>query len=148
MNHFQVIESDTLSWPATFAAPTTRFRLFVAADVTDCSTELISKFVLAALKRGMVYFCGWGPDCERFHDIVDEEIVADDIGERMFAAKNGHDTIMTTWHATHTLEEALDFFVHWTKPDGEFAQDSECWVAVCVNNSEWATSIRGFFELI
>jgi len=148
MNQFHVIESDTLSWPLTFVSPTTRFRLFVAADVTAGSTEVISKFVLAALKGGMVYFCSWGPDCERLHDMVNEEIVADEIGGRLFASKNGHDTIVTTWHEIHTLEEALDFFVRLAKPDGEFAKDGECWVAVCVNNPEWATSIRRVFELI
>jgi len=70
----------------------------------------------SALKSGMVYFCAWGPDCERFHGIVDEVVVEDDIGERLFFGKNRSDTIMTTWHDDEPLNEALDFFVNLTCP--------------------------------
>lgn len=120
--------------------------MFVAADVTRESTEAMSKFAYSALKTGMVYFCAWGPGCERFHDIVDGVVVADDIGERLFVGKNPSDTIMTTWHDDEPIDEALDFFVNFTCPAG-FERNSNFWLAVCLNNGEWAAEIQRRLEL-
>lgn len=114
----------------------------MAADVTGDTTEVISEFTLAALKRGMVYFSSWGPDCSRFHDIVDEVILGDDLEERLFVGANAEDHILTTWHERDRLHEALDFFINWAQPTGDFKIDSDYWVAVCVNNPEWAAVIR------
>lgn len=47
------------------------------------STKTVSEFAQAALKSGMVYSAGWGLDCERSHDIVDEVVVEDEIGQRL-----------------------------------------------------------------
>ena len=118
----------------------------MAADVTRTPTELISEFANAALTSGMVYFCAWGQDCERFHDIVDELIVEDEIGARLFAGADAGDTIMTTWHKADTLEEALDFFINLAEPTSGLDRNSDYWVAVCVNNSEWAAEIRRRLE--
>jgi hypothetical protein len=141
-DQFSVIDVATLSWPAVLQIPSRRFRLFVAADVTRDTTEVISEFTLAALKSGMVYFCAWGPDCSRFHDIVDEVILGDDLDERLFVGQDPDDLIMTTWHERDPLNEALDFFINWAQPSGNFRIDSDHWVAVCVNNPEWAAEIR------
>jgi hypothetical protein len=127
---FCVFHLDSLKWPADIQIPSGRFRLFVAADVTRASTELMSEFAHSALKNGMVYFCAWGLDCERFHDIVDEVVVEDDIGERLFVGKNRSDTIMTTWHDDEPLDEALDFFVSLTCPTAGFERNSNFWVAM------------------
>ena len=81
---FSVVQANSLIWPADVQIPNGRFRLFVAADVTGLSTKLMSEFAVAVLKSGMVYFCAWGPGCELFHDIVDELIVEDEIGKRLF----------------------------------------------------------------
>ena len=64
---------------------------------------------LWALRSGMVYFCAWGPGCERFHDIVDEVVVEDQMGERIFVGNNESDTIMTTWHDDEPLHEVSIF---------------------------------------
>ena len=142
MAHFSVIELDSLHWPSSLRIPSRRFRLFIAADVTGISTEMIADFAHNALKSGMVYFCSWGPDCERFHDIVDELVVADELGEGMFVALDPDDVIMTTWHDDESLEEALDFFVNYSCPTDGFAPDSDYWLAFCVNNSAWTEKIR------
>jgi len=63
----------------------------------------VGEIAHSALAKGMVYFCVWGPDCGRFHDIVDETVTLDEIGERRFAAPNRHDTIMTTNHSMKLL---------------------------------------------
>ena len=141
-DHFCVVELTSLSWPANLNIPLQRFRLFVAADTTGCAPEALAEFADAALKQGMVYFCAWGHDCERFHDIVDEVIVEDDLGKRLFVGPNPKDTVMTTWHERDTLDEALDFFFNLACPTDGFVVDSDCWLAICVNNSEWASIIR------
>jgi len=145
-NRFYFVESESLIWPSSIPIPHGRFRLFVAADVTRASTELISEFAYAALTSGMVYFCAWGQDCERFHDIVDELIVEDEIGAHLFAGADAGDTIMTTWHEADTLDEALDFFINLAEPTSGLDRNSDYWVAVCVNNSEWAAEIRRRLE--
>ena len=81
---FSVVQIDSLRWPIDIQIPNGRFRLFVAADVTGLSTKLMSEFAVAAMKSGMVYFCAWGPGCERFHDIVDEVVVEDQIRRAYF----------------------------------------------------------------
>jgi hypothetical protein len=135
---FAVIQVPELNSPPALKIPSKRFRLFVAANITDVSTEMVSDFALAALNQGMVYFCSWGPDCERFHDIVDEVLVEDDIGEQKFAGPNSSDVIMTTWHAKDSLEDAIDFFATCAAPTDGFASDSDFRLVICVANQQWA----------
>jgi len=142
-----VVELASLNWPTNLQIPSKRFRLFVAADTNSSTTEVIERFVEAVLKAGMVYFSAWGPDCERFHDIVDEVVVSDQIGDRLFTGPNEGDTIMTTWHEDETLDEACDFFTNLAIPTAGFEADSDYWVAVCVDNPEWAATIRRQLEL-
>jgi hypothetical protein len=135
---FAVVQVPDLNWPPALEIPSTRFRLFVAANTTDASTKALSDFALAALNQGMVYFCSWGPDCERFHDIVDEVVVEDDIGAQKFAGPNSRDTVMTTWHAKDSLEDAIDFFATCAVPTDGFAPDSDFRLVICVANQQWA----------
>jgi len=146
-NHFHLIELARLSWPTILGIPSRRFRLLVVADVTEIPTDIISQFANAALKSGMVYFCAWGPGCERFHDIVDEVCVEDDLGARLFVGPNSHDVIMTTWHPNDTLDEAVEYLINSASawPTDGFTADSDLWIAICINNSEWAATIRRLF---
>jgi hypothetical protein len=98
----------------------------------------MSEFATAALNNGMVCFCAWGCDCERFHDIVDEAIVKDELGERRWAGPNADDTIMTSWHARDSLAGALDFFATCAVTTAGFKADSSFRLVVCVGNSDWA----------
>jgi len=54
--NFSVIELAELKWPTTLNLPTKRFRLFVAADVTELSANALADFGRSALRSGMVYF--------------------------------------------------------------------------------------------
>jgi hypothetical protein len=141
-----IAELTSLRWPLSLEIPSKRFRLLVAADMTDIPVDLIREFAHAALERGMVYFCAWGPGCERFHDILDELVVADDIGERQFAGPNDQDTIMTAWHDDETLDEALDFFVNMSHPTDGFESESDYWLAICLDNPEWAATSKRCFK--
>jgi hypothetical protein len=135
---FEVIRLPELKWPISTPLPSGRFRLFVAADVSNVSVDAISEFASAALSKGMVYFSAWGRDCERFHDIVDEIIVEDDLGERRFVGPTADDAVMTTWHKKETLEEALDFFTTFAVPTDGFAANSSFRLVICVGNPDWA----------
>ncbi len=90
----------------------------------------------------MVYFCAWGPDGGTFHDIVDEDILGDDLGEGKFKGPDERDEIMTTWHESDSLEDALDFFVNLAIPTDGFVENSNCWFAVSVNNPKWAETLK------
>ena len=94
----------------------------------------------------MVYFCAWGPGCEKFHDIVDEQIVANELDERSSGAPTEADTVMTTWHQDESLEEALDFFVTRAHPTNGLEPDSGACVAICVNSPEWAQVVRRLLD--
>jgi hypothetical protein len=135
---FVVIQVPDLNWPPTLNIPSKRFRLFVAANIADVSTQMVSDFALAALNQGMVYFCSWGPDCERFHDIVDEVLMEHDIDKQKFAGPNSSDIIMTTWHEKDSLEDAIDFFATCAVPTDGFASVSDFRLVICVANQQWA----------
>jgi hypothetical protein len=106
------------------------------------TVDAISAFASAALNKGAVYVCCWGPDCERFHDIVDEVLLEDDLGERRFVGPDDSSIVMTTWHEHDELDEALNFFTKFAHPAGTFEPDSDYWLAVSVDNAEWVALIR------
>jgi hypothetical protein len=139
---FFAVEVASLAWPPDMRIASKYFRLFVAADTRDLSADQIGEFAENALRKGMAYCCAWGPGCERFHDIVDEMIVIDQIGEQHFTSPTRHDTIMTTWHADETLEEALDFFLRLAWPTPWYETESNSWIALSVANPEWTHVIR------
>jgi len=144
--HFEVVHSGVLQWPATLQLPSSRFRLFVAANVEEVSTEAISDFALAALSKGMVYFCAWGCGCERFHDIVDEVFIKDYVGERKFVGPRSSDVVMTTWHDCEELEEALDFFARYAVPTEGLEPESDFRLIICINNADWVTAANRFLQ--
>ena len=141
---FAVINIPDLRWPTSFRAPSNRFRLFVAADSVNISTDAISDFASGALNAGMVYLCAWGLGCERFHDTVDELVVEEEIGDGRFRGSTENDVIMTTWHDHESLQEALSFFATSARPTDGFTADSSFWFVVCVDNAQWAASAKQF----
>jgi hypothetical protein len=143
---FEVIQLPELKWPTSLRSSSGRFRLFVAADIHDIGTDVVSEFASSALSSGMVYFCAWGRDCEQFHDIVDAIVVKDQINERRFVGPNANDTVMTTWHEDESLEEALDFFIACAVPTEGFVLDSSFRLVICVGNAEWAGTATRLLE--
>ena len=144
--NFAVVKVPTLTWPPTLEIPSKRFRLLVAADFSKLSTQVISDFAVAALVQGMVYSCSWGSGCERFHDIVDEVAVEDDLTQRKFSGPNPGDVIMTTWHANDPLEEALYFLATLAVPTDGFLPDSDFRLVICVANPGWAAFANSFLQ--
>jgi hypothetical protein len=142
---FAVIQLSALKWPSSLELPS-RFRLFVAANIGDVSTQAVSDFALSALSRGMVYFCSWGRDCERFHDIVDEVVAEDGVAERKFNGPTADDVVMTTWHEHESLEEALEFFATCAVPTDGLASGSGFRLVICVGNPDWEAAANRFLQ--
>lgn len=136
---FTVVEVPVLEWPTSLTLATRRFCLFIAADSSGSTADVISEFALAALHQGMVYCAVWGPGCERFHDIIDEMVARDGLNERRFVGPTPNDVIMTTWHADESIEEALEFFTMSALPTEGLLADSDFRVVACIGNPEWAT---------
>lgn len=141
-NHACLVELSSLRWPLDLSIPLRRFRLLVAADSTNRERHILSDFACRALRRGMVHFSVWGPGCERFHDMVHEAIVRDELTERRFTGPNPRDTAKTTWHAKDTLDETLDHFLGSARPADGLAAESDYWLAVCVDQPAWSAVIR------
>src|SRR5689334_281425 len=85
---------DISALPPVLGLSSSHFTAFLAADFTNLESTAIAALGEKLLSIGCVYFCIWGPDCERAHDIIDEVC---------FDAKP---TIMTTWHSKETLDQA------------------------------------------
>jgi hypothetical protein len=103
----------------------------IAWDARDASVDEIAAFVDRLIKLGGVYFCIWGPDCERVHDVADES-----------DAHPGA-TVMTTWHDKDSLEETLWFFLNGTWPDEHFLRTFHAALAISVGSSSWTSAMRG-----
>jgi hypothetical protein len=105
------------------------FVAFIAWESENESPSDIARVARMLLDAGCVYFCCWGPGCERMHDIVDEEYVGD--GSSVL----DHDLIiMTTWHDDESLEESVWFALHAAFPDNRFFDECKAVVAICIGN--------------
>jgi hypothetical protein len=122
----------------------TGIRHFVALIVWDAArepVEVVARVARTLLDAGCVYFCCWGPDCERVHDIIDEEYVGDgtSIGD-------DESTLMTTWHNRDSLDEAVWFCLNNAFPDDRYFDDSKAVVVICIGNAGWASQVRAALE--
>jgi hypothetical protein len=114
----------------------TSYGLFLATGAQGLDAKRLGEPAARLLKMGLAYLCAWGPDCERVHDIFDEEDLARDLRGDL------HDMVMTTWHRDESLEEALWFFVHSAFPADGYVQDCTDWVIAPIANTEWEQEIR------
>lgn len=114
-----------------------KFACLLAVDARSVPSDELSAFCSHLIGLGCAYFCVWGPDCERVHDIMDEEVIGDDPPTTDIGC------LMTTWHAKESLAEAVEFFLTCTVPDGEYAPAGCAYgLAVSVGSTEWATEIE------
>ena len=106
------------------------FVFFIAADATSITEQTILEVGKKLLSHGMIYACVWGPDCEKFHDILDAAIVQRNPSE------SSANVVMTTWHSKETLEKAVWFFLNCAWPAPAYKQACESWVAAAIGNTE------------
>jgi len=116
--------------PAQVRLPSRHFLAFLAADATGISDESLREFARRLLAVGCVYFCAWGPDCERVHDLFDAECL------------HVEPVIMTTWHSEESLDDALWFFTFNTFPDDGYSDSCHSALAITIAQPEWADHVR------
>jgi hypothetical protein len=58
-------------YPEKLTLPSPHFIVFLALDATAVVDQEILTLASRALSQGAIWFCVWGPDCERVHDLID-----------------------------------------------------------------------------
>ncbi|HTQ43186.1 MAG TPA: hypothetical protein VMI75_10560 [Polyangiaceae bacterium] len=90
-----------------------RFVLFVAADASSASDEVLASYAAAAISAGCVYVCVWGQDCSRVHDCFD-------IADLELSDWSADDAVvMSSLHPEESLVEALYFALELAIPEDE-----------------------------
>jgi hypothetical protein len=133
---FSIDIASTIELPR-LDLPAGNFACLLAWDARGASADAVSAFVEPLLRGGASHFVCWGPDCERVHDIIDEMV-----------SYPGHDfgvpeesCIMTTWHASEPLGEAIWFFLVNSWPDEHYRDLTHSALAISVGSSVWAAEI-------
>lgn len=109
----------------------------LAWDARGVSAEAVSSLVAPLLRAGASYFVCWGPDCERVHDIIDE--LASEPDNEFGIPEDS--CIMTTWHDSERLRDALWFFLVNSCPDKNYENSTRAALAIAVGSGEWAAEI-------
>ena len=129
-------------YPAHLGVPPSNFVCLIAWDARGVPVDVISLLVERLLLAGACSFVCFGPDCERVHDIIDEIVSDPDNG---FKAPEGA-VIMTSWHSSEPLSEAIWFFLRCAAPDDPFVDSTRAAVAVSIGSEEWAAEIAAALE--
>jgi hypothetical protein len=121
---------DFSAMPDSISLPTRHFVALLATDATGVNAAVLAEFSRRLLRAGCVYFCAWGPDCERVHDVFDGECF------------DVEPVIMTTWHAEDSLDEALWYFVSCAFPDDGYRDTTRTALAISIGRPDWHEQIR------
>ena len=113
------------------------FVCLLAWDAREASADEIRSVGQNLIDQGAAYFCLWGADCERVHDLIDEVEAL-----REEANPDDQSVIMTSWHRDEPLSEAIWFVLHCALPDDPYIDDCKATLAVSIGSSEWAAQIR------
>jgi hypothetical protein len=127
---FSMALPDFLSLPDSFSLPSRHFIAFLAADASEIDSEVLAEFSRRLIRAGCIYFCAWGTDCERVHDVFDEECLDID------------PVVMTTWHSDDSLDEALWFFLRAAAPDASYRDTTHSALVISVGRADWDEQIR------
>jgi hypothetical protein len=82
------------------------FTLFIA-NSKEVIIEEYSQKAKDLIKSGLVYLCTWGKECEKIHDIFDEENIRMEIDQEI--ETDDDNVIMTSWHQNESIKETLFF---------------------------------------
>ena len=123
-------------FPEAISLSSPQFSCLIACDARNLDSEAIGRLAESMLTQGVVYVCAWGPDCERVHDIFDEEIVG--AGPDVPRFNHG---IMTTWRSDETLDQALWYFLSNTADD-DFAETCRSAMVLVIGNQDWVSQAR------
>lgn len=126
------------------ALPTSRgehFVLFLAWDARQASDDEILIAARELVRVGLAYIVAWGPDCERVHDLFD---VADLEENPESNAPDTETVIISTWHDSEPLEEALWFAIHSAYPSPPYDATWQATILACVGDGEWGATIHRY----
>ena len=131
--------SSVLAVPDSLDLGCQHFVAMLACNATKLSADDIATVARKLIDNGCAYFCCWGNDCERVHDIFDEEWIGNGFDN------TSDDTIMTTWHTDDTLEEFIEFSLRQTQPTSGYKNDCNALIAIVVDDAEHASVIHSAF---
>jgi hypothetical protein len=123
--------------PPRLDLPAGNFACLLAWDARCASADEVSGIVEPLLRAGACYFVCWGRDCKRVHDIIDEIAAHPD---NDFGVPEDS-CIMTTWHDSEPLRDALWFFLLNSSPDEHYEKSTHSALAISVGSSEWTAEI-------
>jgi hypothetical protein len=123
--------------PAKIVVGSKYFVSLLALDARAVETSDIAHVARVLLDAGCVYFCCWGPGCERVHDIIDEEYVGNGT-----SVNDDESTIITTWHTEDSLEEAAWFALNVAFPDDRFFDGCKAVVSISIGNPVWKAALE------
>jgi len=113
------------------------FVCLLAWDATRVEDSVVADLARRLLEAGGAYFCVFGRDCERVHDIIDQVAVP-------LSPKDS--VVMTTWHGDESLGEALFYFLRVTWPDERYEATTRAGIAIVVGQPDWAAEVRKAFQ--
>ena len=93
-------------YPADLVVPSPHFVVFLAMDATSVDDHEVLEFASRSLSQGAIWFCTWGPDCKRVHDLIDKA------RDQRFPDPTDDTIRMTTWHNDDELADALWFAIY------------------------------------
>jgi len=140
--HLYLLEIPSVSsLPRQIELPSKYFICFIVSNSNQDGDEVLSQVARKLLSNGAIGFCTFGDDCERFHDLIDEQV-------RVMKLENSSDEkiILTTWHASEPFEDALWYFLHTTTPSEAYATECNCWLLVSIGNHAFKKEIREAFQ--
>jgi hypothetical protein len=122
--------------PGSLGLSTISFGVLLACDARDVEDAVVLDLARLLITNGMRYFCSWGGDSERVHDLFDSVIVENDPHE------TEDSVIMTMWLEKESLDEALWHFLYVSFPANDYWEDCQADLAIVVGNREWGEQIK------
>jgi len=135
---FSLALRNPAALPRLTELPDGHFACLLAWDARGASVDAISAFVEPLLRAGASYFVCWGDDCERVHDIIDEIV---SYPENDFGVPDDS-CIMTTWHTSEPLIEAIRFLLVNSWPDEHYQDSTRASLAISVGSDSWPAEIE------
>lgn len=119
-------------WPERIELSSRHFGVLLLCDARNIPNATVFAVAERMIKQGLAYFCAWGPECERVHDLFDEALVGD--GTR---AERDDPVVMTTWH-DEPMEDAVWHALYLSVGAGEYERTCRSWVIVPTARQDWA----------
>lgn len=117
------------------------FTALIVWNAAGVEVDAIARLARWLIDSGGVSFCTWGTDCERVHDVIDEEWVGEGNDSRF------DETLMTTWHDDEPLAKAVWYALHLGAiPIDKFFDECRSVIAFCIGCPKLAVEVREIFS--